>query len=510
MAASDCLTGETFKREQVEVDRKEDVLKAVGGIASELRRALGESVGSLERHNVPIQEATTGSLEALKAYTAGVERRAAGAEIESIRFFERAVDLDRNFALAYTVLSSIYGGLGESGRGEEFARLAFEHRNTVSERERLFIAYQYHDRVTGDQLKAREALEVWKQNYPLDYQPVNALAVLLNRLGDYERAIVEAQEAMRINSAHPFPYSNLAYAFRGAGRYADAKRTAERAVSMGIETVPTRRLLFQLAEMEGNGTEAQRHLEWARSRPRGYDLIGAQAQVAVFRGQMAEARRLFDQTMAGANANRLRQIASGYSVQLALADALYGYPSLAAERARAIPSDGSYEPQFRAATALAVAGAPADAERWIARLREVRPSDTLIHTAYLPVAEAAVLLARGRADAALDALRPAAQFERGIPAALLPIYFRGEARRHAGDFAGAARDFRAVASNRGADPFSPALPMAQLGLARALAAGGDREGSRNAYRELFDTWKAADPDLPILIAARKEAAALEP
>ena len=151
--------------------------------------------------------------------------------------------------------------------------------------------------MTGDQLKAREALEVWKQTYPLDYRPANALAVLLNRLGDYDRSIAEAQDAMRLNPAHPFPYSNLAYAFRGAGRYAEAKRTAERAVALGIETVPTRRLLYQLAEIDDDQPEAQRHLDWARGRPRGFDLIGAQAQVMAFRGRMNEARRLFQLTI---------------------------------------------------------------------------------------------------------------------------------------------------------------------------------------------------------------------
>jgi hypothetical protein len=508
LVASDCDTGDTIARDQAEVERKEEVLKAVGRIASSMRRSLGESVGSLEQHNVPIQEATTPSLEALKAFTAGIDKRAAGGEIESIPFFERAIDLDHNFALAYTTLSSIYGGLGETGRGEEYARLAFEHRATVTERERLFIAYQYHDRVTGDQLKTREALEVWKQSYPLDYRPSNALAVLLNRLGEYDRSIVEAQDAMRLNPAHPFPYSNLAYAFRGAGRYGEAKRIAERVVSLGTETVPTRRLLYQLAEMEGDHSEAQRHLDWSRGRPRGFDVTGAQAQVAAFRGQMHEARELFQQTMDEANQSQLAQIASGYSAGLALTDALFGYPALAAERARKIPADTTYEPQLRAAAALALSGAVGEAERWIGRMRGLRPSDTLLHGAYLPVAEAAALIARDRPDAALEALRPAAPYERGTVAALLPIYFRAEARRRAGAFGDAARDFRAVIAHRGAEPFSPAIPMAHLGLARALTAAGDRDGSRRAYNDLFEIWKNADADLPILKQARSEAAGL--
>jgi len=508
LVASDCTDGRTIARDQVEVERKEDVLKAVGRIASSLRRSLGESNRSLEGHNVPIEEATTASLEALKAYTVGVERRAAGSEIESISFFTRAISLDPNFALAYTMLSSIYGGIGETGRSEEYARLAYEHSGTVTERERLFIQSQYYDRVTGDQLKARDALEVWKQSYPLDYRPSNALAVLLNRLGDYDRSIAEAQNAMRINPAHPFPYSNLAYAYRGAGRYEDAKRTAMKAVAMGIETMPTRRLLYQLAILNGNQAEAQQHIEWARGKPREFDVTGAQAQVAAFRGRIAESRELYERTITEAGGNQMAQVASGYVGQLALTEALFEYPDRAIALARRVPMDTTYEPQLRAATALALAGATGDADRWISRLRDIRPEDTLLHAAYMPVAQATVLLARDRTDAALGALRPAAPFERGTVAALLPIYFRGEARRRARAYADAITDFHLLIDSRGAEPFSSAIPMARLGLARALAASGDVAGSRRAYQDLMEMWRDADPDLPVLLKARAEAAAL--
>ena len=509
LVASDCETGATIARDQVEVERKEDVMQSVGRIASSMRRSLGESVGSLERHNVPIQEATTPSLEALKAFTAGFEKRAAGSEIEAIPFFERAIGLDPNFALAYTTLSSIYGSLGETGRAEEYARLAYEHNGSVSERERLFISSQYHDRVTGDQLKAREALEVWKQSYPLDYRPANALAVLLNRLGEYDRAILEAQDAMRLNPAHAFPYSNLAYAFRGAGRYAESKRTAEKAVELGIETVPTRRLLYQLAVLDGDAAAAQRQQDWARSRARGFDLTGALAQVTAFQGRMADARRYFQQTMDETNRSQLSQIADGYSGQLAMTEALFGYSALAIERGRQLPESTTYEPQLRAAAALAVAGAVNEAERKVARMRDLRPADTLLHSTYLPISEAALLLARDRPSEAVDALRPAAPFERGTVAALLPMYFRAEARRRAHAYEDAVKDFRALLQARGGEPFSPTLPVAHLGLARSLAASGDKAGAMREYNELLTIWKDADADLPALKLAKAELAALK-
>jgi tetratricopeptide (TPR) repeat protein len=508
LVASDCTTGDTLARDQAEVDRKEDVLGAVGRIASEMRRSLGESGTSLEHHNVPIEEGTTTSLEALKAYTAGVEKRAAGSEIESIAFFERAVELDPGFALAYTTLSSIYGALGETGRGEEYAQLAYDHRANVTERERLYIAYQYHDRVTGDQLKARETLDVWKRTYPLDYRAPNALALLLTRLGDYDRAIAEANEAMRLNPAHPFPYSNLAFAYRGAGRYEEARSTGERAMALGIETLPTRRLLYQLAEMAGDRTTADRHLEWARARPRGFDLVGAHAQVLAFQGRMEAARRLYDETIDSAVRARLPQIASGYAAQAALTEALYGFPNDAVRRARTVADATAFEPQLRAATALALAGDTAAAEAIVRRFRDVRPADTFLHTAYMPVAEAALSLARDRSAAVIDALRPAVPIERGTIAALLPMYFRGLAQLRERAYRDAAQGFRSVLEARGADPFSPVVLLARLGLARALAGEGDTAGSRSAYDDLLALWGGADANLPLLLQARAERAAL--
>ena len=242
----------------MEVERKEDVLRALGTITAQVREALGESRASLARHNVPIEEATTPSLDALKAYTEGAAKSAAGSEIDAIPFFERAIALDPQFALAYTTLSSLYGGLGETGRSEELARQAYENREHVSERERLFITYQYHDRFTGDQTKARETLDVWKRTYPRDYRPANALAVLLNRLGDYDAAVVEAEEAIKRNPAHAFPQSNLAYAHRGAGRFAEARAVAEQAMARNLGTGPMRRLLYQLAELRSRRTGGAR------------------------------------------------------------------------------------------------------------------------------------------------------------------------------------------------------------------------------------------------------------
>ena len=459
----------------------------------------------MAQHNVPNEEATTPSQEALKAYTAGVSRRAAGNELESIKYFETAIKLDPGFALAYTTLSSLYGSLGETGRGEEYAQRAFEHRESVSERERLFITYQYHDRVTGDQLKAREALDVWKQSYPRDYRPPNALAVLLNRFGEYDLAIGEAEEAIRRNPSHSFPYSNLAYAFRGAGRYDEAKRVADKSVEMQIETLPTRRLMYQLAELDNDTARAQAQLDWARPRTQGFDLTGAHAQVLAFRGQLVAAREAYDSTVTLAARNGFAQISSGYASLAALTEVLYGNNANAIERTKTVEVDLTYAPRLRVAATLALAGAVGQAEAEVRRFKDVRPEDTMLHGVYMPIAEAAISLARERYADVVDTLRRSVPYERGFVAALMPMYLRGEARLRSGAYPQAIEEFRAVLKYRGADPFSPVIPLAQLGLARALNRTGDAAASASTYRELLQTWSHAD-DSPAVRAARSEGA----
>jgi tetratricopeptide (TPR) repeat protein len=509
LVATDCYTGATIAKEHVEVDRKEDVLRALGQLTATIRRSLGESGASLARNNTPIEEATTPSLEALKAYTEAVARRAAGHEVIAVGLLERAIAIDPQFALAHTTLSSIYGGFGETGRSEEYARLAYEHRDRVSERERLFITYQYHDRVTGDQLKAREALEVWKRTYQRDYRPSNALALLLIRLGDYDAAATEAEDAMKRNPLHAFPRSNLAHALRGAGRYADARAVAEQAMAQNLETVPMRRLLYQLGELEGDLALAQRQIDWAANHSRSFDISGARGQVAIYRGRMAEGRKLFAETMTAATERGFPQVASGYAAQAAFAEVLYGYGRPPVEQARTIVRTATaFEPQLRAAAALALGGEPEEAEALVRRLKGVRSQDTLLQNAYLPVVEAAALLARNRPEAAIEQLRRAAPYENGIVAALLPVYFRGEARLRAGQAQEAAREFESILTHRGADPFSPVVAMAQLGIARAHARAGAAAESRAAYETLLGIWSSADEDLPVLRQAREELGAL--
>lgn len=511
--ATDCATGESVARAQAEATGKERVLAELGGITSSMRTALGESLPSIQKFDTPIEQATTPSLAALKAYALGNEERRKGRELESVAFFNQAIEHDPEFASAYTTLSTVYGSLGEWRRSEEYARLAYKVQRRVSERERLFITYQYHDRVTGNQRLAAETLEVWKAAYPRDFRPVNALALIYNRLGEYARAVVEAQEALRRSPGHPFALSNLAFAYRALGKYDDARRTAGEAVKLGVETTPTRRLLYQLGVATGDGSAAT-HLAWAKNRPREFDLVSAQAQAAAFQGRLRDATELYERAVDMARARELDGTASGYAAHLAWTQALYLPREEAAERVRREVGRMSTEadapgtiPRFRTGTALGLCGLSADAHALLSQAQGRYPESTFITGVLIPSTRAAIALGQGRPADAVEALRAARATELGSVAGLVPLYLRGEALLRQGS-AEAIQEYERLLAHRGVDPLSPVVPLAHLGIARAKARSGDVEGSRRAYDELFAIWERADPDLPVMLAARAEYARL--
>ena len=508
--ATDCRTGDAVASEQRESPSREEVLGVLGAMASGMRTELGESLPSIKQFDVPIEQATTPSLAALKSYALGLDERRKGHELESVAFFNRAIELDPEFAAAYTTLSTVYGSLGEWRRSEEYARLAYDRQKRVSERERLFITYQYHDRVTGNQDEARTTLELWKRSFPRDYRPVNALALIHNRFGRFADGVTEGTEALRRSPGSAFALSNLAVAYRGLGRYAEAKATGEQAVKLGVATAPTRRLLYQLGVMSNDGS-AQAQLEWAKARPREFDIVSARAQVAAFGGRLHEAATLYAQAVDMATSRSLSGTASGYWAHLALTEALLGDPRRASDRVREIvaktasaaESPGTI-PRFRAAIALGLVGLGGDARELVSRAKQDYPESTLTKLVFVPSVEAAIALGRSAPREAIAALATAGPAEFGTVAGLAPTLLRGDAYLAAHDANAARREYQVVLDHRGTDPFAPMIPLAHLGLARAWSVLGDTDKSRQEYDQLFQIWKDADPELPILLRARAE------
>ena len=510
LEATDCQTGEALAREQAEAPTDDRVLKELGRLSSRMRTTLGESLPSMARFDVPIEQATTPSLTALKAYALGLEERRRGRELESIAFFNQAIELDHEFASAYATLSTVYGSLGEWHRSEEYARLAYVLQNRVSERERLFITYQFHDRVTGNQERAASTLELWKTAYPREFRPVNALALIQHRIGRHERAVEEAREALRRTPGHPFALSNLAIAYRSLGKYADARQVAMEAVNLKVETTPTRRLLYQLGVLAGDGSAAE-HLAWAKDRSREFDLVSAQAQVAAYQGRLQQADDLYRRAIDMAVARGLKGTASGNAAQLAWTDALLRDPSKATDtvrRALALvegDADGPGTiPRFRAAAALALTGLGSEALTLVTRAEQAYPEATFVRTVLGPVTRAALALRQLKPDDAVHALDVAVQTELGTIAGLVPSYLRAEAYMQKGAFPQALKEYQKLIDHRGVDPFAPMVSLAHLGIARAHARSGNVDASRRAYEELFTIWNLADPDFAPLAAARDE------
>jgi DNA-binding winged helix-turn-helix (wHTH) protein/tetratricopeptide (TPR) repeat protein len=424
---------------------------------------------------------------------------------EAIPFFLRAVELDPNFASAYVSLSRIYSNLGETERAKEYARLAYEQREDVSEQERLSITYQYHFEVTGNQSEACRILEIWKQSSPAEFQPANSLSFMHNVLGDFEAAVEEGLEAVGRNPAHGFPYSNLAHAYRGLGRFAEARQTAEEAVKKNIETLPTRRLLYELAILAGENDVAARHVEWAHDKPREFEFVGALAQVAAYSGRVIEARQLYEKTARMAEQRNLADVGTNHLAWSTYMELVYGNTERANNQARRVLArKPSYDPDLRVALTLAMTGSADDAEAMTDKLTIENPEHTIINSVLAPIARAGIELARQQPRRALEQLAIVAPFEMGFVAALVPLYLRATAYMKLSQIEKAIDEFQRVLAHRGSDPFSPFHPAALVGLAQAQALAGDTLASKQSYERFLADWNEADPDVPLLLAARAE------
>jgi tetratricopeptide (TPR) repeat protein len=294
------------------------------------------------------------------------------------------------------------------------------------------------------------------------------------------------------------------------GRYADARNVAEQAVKLGVETSPTRRLLYQIGTLLGDGSAAT-HVAWAKDRPREFDLVSAQAEVAAFEGRLHDAADLYRRAADLAIARGLKGTASGYIAHLAWSEALYHGPDEAADRVKRIialsnpdAEDTAVLPRFRAAAALGLAGFAADAQALVSRAEQRYPDATFVRTVLAPATQAAIALNQGRPDDALVALEAAVPTQLGTVAGLVPEYLRAEAFRRKGRLKEAIAENETLLQHRGVDPFAPVIPLAHLGLARARARAGDVAGSRQAYEDLFAIWRNADPGFPLLADARAE------
>jgi eukaryotic-like serine/threonine-protein kinase len=508
--ATNCGTGASLAREQVTAATKEAVLPTVGKAASSLRGKLGESLASIQKFDTPVTEATTSSLEALKAYASADAMRNGGGEAESIPLFQRALGLDPNFAMAYARLSAIYSNLGEEDRAVEAARKAFDLRGRVSERERFYIDDHFYT-VSGDIEKDRENLELAIRAYPNDSSAYANLALVYDLYyGQFDKAIQFGDDFSRLEPAAPFGYAHTSGAYMALNRLEEARSTLQRAVDAKADNLFIHQQLYQLAFLTNDADGMQREMKWAEGKPSEYLLLNEAASAAAAHGQMQKAEELVQRSMQVSDRLGFKETTADTKANWALTQAAFGNDSKARELAAASSSLAQGRSNLvPVAEALAICGDSSRAQSIIEELGRRFPNDTLLHNVSIPAVTALTALNRKAPEQAIEALRAATSYEFGNSQGLLPVYVRGLAYLQAKRGAEAVTEFQKMVDHRGTDPTGVEHSLAKLGLGRAYVIAGDTAKAKAAYQDLFALWKDADPDLSILKEAKAEYAKLQ-
>jgi tetratricopeptide (TPR) repeat protein/predicted Ser/Thr protein kinase len=522
LKAVNCQSGDLLAEAQEQAAGKEGVLKALDAAAIRLRSKLGESLSTVQEFATPLWDATTPSLEALKAYTMGAKTGRAKGETAALPFFKRAAELDPNFAAAYFSLAYAYSNLGEPALSEQYARKAYDLRGKVSEREKLAIEALYYQNVTGELEKAAQTFELWQQTYPRNDQPYTNLAVILSTLGNYEKALNENREALRLDPNSATGYVNLGGAYMSLNRFDEAEAAFKQAEERKLENENLIAVRYVLAFLKGDAAQMERFASAAMGKPGFEDqLLGTQSDTQAWYGKLQNARELTRRAMDSAEHNDAKETAAAYQAELAFCEVEAGNKERArAEANAALKLAPNHDVKAEAALALARAGDAAGAEKLAAELDKTYPLDTLVQTFWLPTTRAAIALERKDPNRAVELLKQASAIELGlIGAPLAPAYMRGQAYLALGDGNRAAAEFQKYIDHRGVAINFPWGALARLGLARAYAleaqsaqgaeAEAARAKARAAYQDFLTLWKDADPNVPILKEAKSEYARLK-
>ena len=506
--AVNCQTGDALAREQVEVRKKEDVVGAVGKVASSLREKLGESLASIQKFDAPAEEATTSSLEALKAFSMGETERAKGEELAAVPFYKRAVEIDPNFAVAYARLGQVYQNVGDGELAAENLKKAFELRDRASELEKLYISSHYYAIVTGELDKLIETYELWQRTYPRDPIPTNNLSVAYAQSGRFDDSLRMALENIRLAPQDSISYLTLAGAYARLDRFAEAKAVVQRAIdahldSTGIHTIPR-----DIAVIEDDAAGVRREEEWAKGRPEEFLIRTGMAVTAGNQGRLEQARKRYQEAISMAEQRKLEGVAGITFAEWARLEAVTGNTAEArSTAAAAIAKDRSYVTLSLAGVALAMSADVRQASSLADELGKRFPSDTMVKMVFEPSVRGLVELNEGNPEKTIELLQSAGPYEFGFRNSA--IYVRGLAYLGMHRGPEAAAEFQKIIDRRFTCAHTTYCSLAHLQLGRAKAAAGDRAGARMAYQDFFAQWKDADPDVPILKQAKTEYAKLE-
>jgi DNA-binding winged helix-turn-helix (wHTH) protein/Flp pilus assembly protein TadD len=510
-----CRTGENIDDQQVQVARKEDTLDAVTRMARGFRARAGESVDALAKHDTPLADATTSSLEALKAYSLGWKVAASQGGEPATPFFKRAVEIDPSFALAYASLGLMYGSTGSSQRATENVTRAYELRGRASDKERFFIDGYYFGRATGNQEKAQQVCDEWARMYPREFLPHSFLAGFVDPvLANYKGAVEEGRKIIELNPDASLGYYLLGYDLMYLNDLQGAENAVHMAAERNLDQVRMATLRFDLAYMKGDAAGMRREVEWAQAHPEIEDwILDREAFAEASEGRLRNAISLSQHAIALAQQGGKREQAAVFQVRAALWEAFFENPIEAKRTATAaLALAGNREVNYGAALALGLSGDSTQAEKLANDMERRYPEDTSVRFSYLPVIRAAVAVQHGDPLKGIDALRASVPYEMGSPrssqtaffGSLYPVFFRGEALLAAHKGAEAANEFQRILSHRGIMIGDPVFVLAHIGLGRAYAMLGESAKARAQYQEFLALWNSADSDIPVLKRAKAE------
>src|SRR5882724_1622205 len=500
-------TGESLAREEVQASSKESVLNSLHQGGSSLRKKLGESLASVHKYDKPLSEATTSSLEALKAFSLGDMKHQTFDELAALPLYQRAMELDPNFAMAYARLSTVYNNLGQSELAQANRQKAFELRDRAIEHEKLYIMSHYY--VDSGQLdKGITALELYKQTYPRDSTPYNNLAVVYNQMGQYENALENARKAVQIDPDSASGYSNVGFAYAGLNRLDEAKATYNEALQHRAGAALTHSALAIIAWLQGDKEGTERELATIKNDPQGdFQVTGLRSGMAAYAGQLKAGRDFGQKQREAAGRLGFKEAAASEYSQEAFTEATFLSKARALEDvSQALKLSQSPNVVLNCAAALAMAGENARAAKLADDVAQKRPFDTLVQFVAVPLVKAQIELNQGSPSKAIDLLDSAVVYARANSGVL---YVRGNAYLKAGRGSDAVQAFQRLLDWKNLLIIDPTMPLAKVGLARAYVLAGDKARARVAYQDFFAVWKDADPDIPVLREVKTEYAKLQ-
>jgi len=512
LRAKDCRTGDVLAEEQVQAARKEEVLNALGQIASKFRTRVGESLTTVEKYDTPLAEATTTSLEALRAYTAALQVLYSTGSAAAVPFFKHAIEIDPKFAMAHAMLGRVYGDIGETVLSAESTTKGYQLRDRASDDERFFISASYDMQVTGSLEKAQQTCELWMQAYPRTARPHSFLAgIIYPPLGKYDKSVQEANTALRLEPDFPIMYGVLASSYRDLERLDEAEKTLQRAFERKLQSQSFPIRLYAIAFLKDDKTGMAREAAQAQGKPGVEDrMSNSESLVLAYSGHLQEARKMSQRAADLARQADHQGAAAVYETDAALREALFGNASTARQRAMAaLGLSNSRDVEYGIAFALAVSGDSSRSQTLTDDLAKRLQEDTKVTFAYNPTLRALLAMNHREPSKAVEMLQNSIPYELGTAASLYPAYVRGEAYLAARQGREAAVEFQKILDHRGIVVSDPIGALAHLQLGRAYALSGDDAKANIAYKDFLTLWKDADPDIPILKEAKAEYAKLQ-